>query len=308
MAQRDLDGAVSLRTGIYSKVEILGMEFSLKIDGATIIFRLPVSGSGRSLAMRGSHGDIAHEAWGFVNSTETVTIHQLGYRVDADEDDVAENVSQYSTEIADAVRNLWWWMAIVARETPDLITGHQPIKWAEYDLQRDAGLNAVPVAIWTQAKHTRRSWKHAFEHVVVGDPLPTSTRLLLGAQENVARGEIRPAILDAATALEVALNWSIREVINRSDPSGKLADTVLHRRTLGALKGIAEQLGVPISKDMQDKLVRPRNQIMHEGAELTHGQAEDAIAAALVGVDLLRTELGAGCKKCTSVRKSLTEP
>jgi hypothetical protein len=171
MARSDLDGALFLRTGVYSSTDVLGLQVETLIHGFKCVVRFPSGGQGRDLMMRGARGDLGTENWGYVNSPANVTIRQLGFRIDVNFDESKEVVPELTAELDRLVTDLWWWVAIAALEVPDMIGDLPAVKWGEFDVHQEVLNNAWTSGRFTDTTvaHDRRSWRHAFDHATAND-------------------------------------------------------------------------------------------------------------------------------------------
>lgn len=307
-SRASVDGAVRLRTGVHSHSEVLGLQASVSANAMPVTLRLPNRSSGRRLTIRGSHWGLSGHDWGYENSEQAVTVRSVGFHLDddsyreLDEEQFAQVVASLDQMIAD----LWWWLAIPALEVPDMLDSLPAVTWAH----PDADL-AMYSASWgehftdTTVIHSRASWEHAISHVHNEDAPPIPMRLILSARENLSRGDLRPAVLDAATAIEAALSYSITRRLRELDPSDSLVKLILERKTLGAIVDIAKELDIPCPTEIRKNLIERRNKVMHKGLEIDRREAKDAVETAQKGVEMLRPQLNS-CVQCEQIRAELT--
>lgn len=91
-------------------------------------------------------------------------------------------------------------------------------------------------------------------------------------------GQWRRAVIDAATAAEVAITSWLDNRLNTAEPVVKAAllNTPL---TLGRLHRLYTQLGGTLPVDFDNVVVKPRNDAAHRGMSLTSEQSAKAIDA-----------------------------
>lgn len=110
--------------------------------------------------------------------------------------------------------------------------------------------------------------------------VPLEHRLLAEARSALRLGDHRQAILDASTATELALNNSVDRELATSGLTAN-AQTLLDSayRMLGNRVKLAGALGIALPPRLRERLVEPRNRVMHRGLEVDQSGAVDAVAA-----------------------------
>lgn len=125
---------------------------------------------------------------------------------------------------------------------------------------------------------------------------PLAWLLLCDARSLMRYGEYRRAVLDAATATELALTEILDKYATATATPAVMAK-VKKTKTLGRLNDLARQL-VPsvIPADVQARVIDPRNAATHEGQEPTQQIAELAMSTAieLVGAAYPLSNFGFG--------------
>jgi hypothetical protein len=103
--------------------------------------------------------------------------------------------------------------------------------------------------------------------------MTTATRAAVAANWRVA-------IIDAATATEVALTTGLvarlSTTLSSSDVKKKLDST----RMLGPRIKLAKTLNMPLPARIDEDMKDPRNAVVHKGADMTRDYAKAAIEAA----------------------------
>src|SRR5215210_4570591 len=90
--------------------------------------------------------------------------------------------------------------------------------------------------------------------------------MMIAARRALIVGDTREAVLEAATAVELALASAIerRLAANGLHPDA-IEDRLRATRMLGPLLRLAKQLDVPVSEHVYSAVVEPRNRVIHAG-------------------------------------------
>lgn len=132
---------------------------------------------------------------------------------------------------------------------------------------------------------SRWQWQHVLAHIHAGDEPPLARALLTTAKRAAAVGSPRLAVIDAATAAEVALTTGIANRLS-IEASPKVVQTLLGRtRMLGPRIDLARDLGMTLPDRLGLDLMERRNTVMHRGTKVTDTEAQAAIKAAAKLVD-----------------------
>jgi hypothetical protein len=100
-----------------------------------------------------------------------------------------------------------------------------------------------------------------------------------------ATGHWRLAVIDAATAAEVALTTGLA-VRLADEASPQVVQALIERtRMLGPRLDLARDLGMALPATIQNDLVKHRNAVVHRGTEVTGSDARAAITAACTLVE-----------------------
>ena len=83
----------------------------------------------------------------------------------------------------------------------------------------------------------------------------------------------RVAIIDAATAVEVALTAGLIARLSDEASSHVTQELLDKTRTLGGRLGLAKRLGMPLPDKINEDLVQRRNAVVHQGADMTGAPA-----------------------------------
>jgi hypothetical protein len=123
------------------------------------------------------------------------------------------------------------------------------------------------------------AWTHALGHASASDQPPLARALMTTATRAAVAANWRVAIIDAATATEVALTVGLAALpatLQSREDKERIAST----RMLGPLLGLARDLGLSLPPKIKEDLKDPRNAVVHQGAEMTRDHAKAAITAA----------------------------
>ena len=124
------------------------------------------------------------------------------------------------------------------------------------------------------------AWSHALGHASEGDQPPLARALMTTAIRAAVTANWRVAIIDAATAVEVALTAGMATRLS-DEASSRVTKALVDRtRTLGNRVDLARKLGMPLPAKIKEDLVQPRNSVVHQGATATSADAKAAISAA----------------------------
>ena len=123
-------------------------------------------------------------------------------------------------------------------------------------------------------------WSHALGHTSRGDQPPLARALITTAIRAAVTTNWRVAIIDAATAVEVALTVGMATRLS-DEASSRVTKALIDRtRMLGNRIDLARKLGMPLPPKIKEDLVKPRNSVVHQGANATSADAKAAISAA----------------------------
>jgi hypothetical protein len=127
---------------------------------------------------------------------------------------------------------------------------------------------------------TRWQWEHALAHIRAGDQPPLAQVLLSTARRAAAAGNARLAVIDAATAVEVALTAGLEDHLSGEASARVVRALIKGTRMLGPRLALAKDLGMPLPDRIQADLVERRNTVIHQGTAVTGDDAQAAITAA----------------------------
>lgn len=123
---------------------------------------------------------------------------------------------------------------------------------------------------------------NAFAHAALGQRPPLSWQFLVAAQRHEISGDHRRAILDTATAVEVALSTALRIRLDRAG----LGERTVEKLLSGGIDRLAElyrsEIGdLPVGRDAIAKTIcHPRNSAIHKGTLPSHPPTRNAIRTA----------------------------
>ncbi|WP_155945213.1 hypothetical protein [Mycobacterium marinum] len=123
-----------------------------------------------------------------------------------------------------------------------------------------------------------------FSAIARGQAPPPERLHLSDARSLHNDGQWRRAVIDAATAAEVAITSWLDQRLKTAEPDVKLAllDTPL---TLGRLHRLYTRLGGTLPNDFDNLVVKPRNNAAHRGMSLTPAESAAAIGTTAALLD-----------------------
>jgi hypothetical protein len=124
------------------------------------------------------------------------------------------------------------------------------------------------------------AWSHALGHASAGDQPSLARTLMTTATRAATTANWRVAVIDAATATEVALTTGLTAELSVTLSSGDVKKKLDGTRMLGPRIQLARTLGMSLPARIQEDLVDYRNTVVHKGTDITGAQAKAAIEAA----------------------------
>ena len=285
--------AIPLLEGVHTSVEALGLRQTTTIGTTECRLLLPVRASeSRDLAAPatpdGDHGQDpgwpAPVGWGssFIFSSgsfiiRAVGVIPVGITIPSGREHVAFDraVAQWKHFLRD-------WLAVAAEGPTDLgeyYAGATFFGSPEHDAEifyepYPARRNHWPRSV------SSRAWSHALGHAAAGDQPPLARGLMTTATRAAITANWRAAIIDAATATEVALTAGLAARLS-AEASPHVIEALIGRtRMLGSRLDLARELGMTLPATIRADLVEHRNAAVHRGADVTGSHAEAAISAA----------------------------
>lgn len=225
--------------------------------------------------------------WGYINDTHSVTIRAIGLTLVDTVISSRDELVTFDRAIAQWKHLLRDWLAVITEGPTDFLEHAQGETLWEAPDHNDVVLYASYHAGEAHEPHrsSRWQWSHALEHASSGDKPPLSRLLLTTAMRAAVTGEGRLALIDAATAAEVALTNGITARLSAQYPPDEVRARIDRTHMLGRRMELAESLGVTLPARMRDDLLKPRNSVVHSGTDVTHSSARAAIAVAWELID-----------------------
>lgn len=174
------------------------------------------------------------------------------------------------------------WLSVIVGG-PTGFMDHLPVKgetqWADKGYSNE---------IWTYYFDNRQrprcvsrwQWEHVLTHVHAGDQPPLAHVLLTTARRAAATGNARLAVIDAATAAEVALTAGLADRLSAEATPQEARARLERTRMLGPRLQLAQALGMTLPERIRADLVDRRNTVIHQGTAVTSDDAQTAITAA----------------------------
>ena len=282
--------AVPLLEGVHSSVDALTLRRSAMIGAINCRVLLPgphpgwVGGAGKILT---PPYDEHHEQdpswpeadWGYANDDRFVTIRAVGLIPIDTTIQPGDKLFAFDRAVGRWKHRLRDWLSVIAEGPTDhLGPAWGETIWGSPDHDRDL-LYANEPTHWPQ--HVSRwQWEHVLEHARAGDQPPLALTLLTSAARAEATGNWRLAIIDAATAAEVALTTGLTARLS-AEASPQVVQALIERtRMLGPRLHLARDLSMKLPARIHTDLLEHRNAVVHRGTEVTGSHARAAIAAA----------------------------
>jgi len=280
---------VHLPGGVYSASEVLTISDAVPLTGATARCGLPgpfpgqLPAPSRPLTPPPTIGKVSDEwppvDWGVVNSSSTVTIRAIGVEIEVD-DLTTDLAVRFDRELNSWGSLLHTWLAILASGPPGVLFSTGAVTWPteiEHELltRRYRGGD-----MYEPERSSPWGWRHALSHAAAGDQPPASRALLAKATTSAFDEDYRPAVLDAATATEIALTQGISRHLGHRGADAEVKDLILRNRTLGGLIQLARELSLHLQSPVKTDLLELRNRVAHHGVAPDQDAAHKAIAAA----------------------------
>jgi hypothetical protein len=296
---------VPLFEGVYTLEEALGLERTVTIGGIECRVLLPVLGPVRGRWPRSLTGPPAplgnHEQDpGWPKSMERIWgepcpggviiraagITPAGTRIPPGDEHI-----DFDHAVAEWKHLMRDWLAVAAEGPTDFpdrdYYGATIFGSSEYDGEHDG--DDVPYQPLQTGHRYRpqplsaRAWSHAIEHASAGDqqPFPLARALMTSATRAATTADWRVAVIDAATATEIALTaglTALSATLQSSKDKKRIADA--KDKPLGPLLVLAMDPCMSLPPRIKEDLKDVRNKVVHEGRNVTRDQAKTAIAIA----------------------------
>lgn len=250
------------------------------------------------------------ELWGYARVdqvTWSLPTSDLGKITDQDLPAVVSHVVQALEpwwELVDAWLNVLTGQSLSRDRRPTVVMGKYASYWTP-ELSAKAGLTTsigtrtrvslgdsriIPALPATpQYLHT------AFTRAAAGEQPDPAWLLAADAGGSIEAGDWRRAVLDAGTAVEIALNNAIDQLI-REQPAGVREAVMAGAKSLEGRLRTLKTLGAPAlvpAGEMDRKLIKPRNRAAHSaGSDLNRLHATDALDVALTVLEAVMPRSG----------------
>ncbi|HEY3088285.1 MAG TPA: hypothetical protein VGJ59_09500 [Jatrophihabitantaceae bacterium] len=249
-----------------------------------------------------------HTQWSDTHLVTAGTLITVGLRfVDVPDDNVAYGESRYGRgaptgPTVDALFESigpWFdafsiWVAVLTRQDMDVDAPLQALRGRGHGLS----VWAIDGGVWSHLIHAESSVIHLQDADMLtlatvqrilglverGEVPPAGHLPLVSARAAMIRGQYRRAVIEAATAAELALNRLFEQKLARLPKVSRQA-LLDEQRTLGLLEPLVRNMtgDVRLPADMKANLVTPRNRAMHSNQQPTSQVAARALAIAAEG-------------------------
>jgi hypothetical protein len=218
--------------------------------------------------------------WGYIHDPGSVTIQAVGLIL-VQPLGWGEKLIDFDHAVGQWRHLLRDWLSVIAEGPTDFL--ELPVRgetrWAEKGYTNEVWSNYYDNLQWPQ-RVSGWQWEHVLAHIRTGDQPPLARVLLTTAKRAAATGNSRLAVIDAATAAEVALTSGLTDRLS-TEASSQVAQMLIERtRMLGPRLDLAKDLGMALPDRIRADLVDRRNAVIHRGAAVTDADAHAAITAA----------------------------
>jgi hypothetical protein len=162
------------------------------------------------------------------------------------------------------------WITLLHGQLANTVLVHHALIWIDDPM----GTTYSPADKYEPAKLVSLdTWRHAIYHASLGHDVPLAGALLIRALKSYCEWDDRHAVIDAATACELALDARLRHV--------SLDKPLPERAGLGTYVNAARKAGLALPSKLEtDVLIRARNASVHRGDKLQREQTRVALSAA----------------------------
>jgi hypothetical protein len=282
-------GAVSLTDVAHSDMDVLGQTFDVKIAGIRCILHPPtIAGSLSEISSKNvlppPGGPWPSQAWwGHYTSGGPLAIKSFGITVE--NDTKIEEIGSVTKAIASWEQAVAAWLSVLANGPFEFIAGHTAeVVWGDTVPEVGAYFGNSqtinkPIVL------TAAQWQHAFREVSAENTAPIARLLFVEGLRAMEAARFRSAVVDFATATEVALAKGLLDWLTINS-SRVIAEAVLGRtKMLGSLVALAGDLSLSLPPKISRDLVEVRNRVIHGGASIGSRDASNACAIARDVVD-----------------------
>lgn len=285
-------GVIQLSSEISSSREVFGQSFDSTISGVPCKVHTPrisaastPPGSEQLVAPR---DDLWLDVtwWGVIGPNMPGLLGCLGISIS---DDVSfGRMTAVTNEVARWEQCLFTWLsALVGKPTEMIMTRSATVSWSDFgeDVLPGWSQPAKPHRLNSPGIASTDQWSKALAHASDGSEAPLSRVLLVEAFRSLESARWRSAVLDSATATEVALTRAIYDSLTKTSSHEETMKQMDKVRMLGRLITFAKSIGLTIPDAINDDLVSIRNQAMHRGTTVSQHQALAAWLAARTVVE-----------------------
>lgn len=272
----------------HSDSGVIGMSHQVRVDSVCGICYLP-GGShspGAPLHPPSQSRELSGITWGMANSSNSVTIQALLLSFDL-------SASVDSAWLANFSRAIdWWayllrdWLAVLADGPTDHIW-MIATKWVDKELNKEVESFRFHEGPFHQPYPLSRwQWQHALDHASACTEPSMARNLMIRAERAAFLERTREAVMDAATAVEIAITTGLHERLLELGTAPEVIQIILDRtKMLGPLIELAKQLHLELPDRIKPDLISVRNNVVHSGRPTSADQAWAAIRVARKTVD-----------------------
>jgi hypothetical protein len=224
--------------------------------------------------------------WGYIHDSRSVTIHAVGLVPVSQPVPWGYKLIDFDHAVGQWRHLLRDWLSVIAEGPTDFL--ELPVRgetrWASEGYNNEVWSNSLDNLNWPP-RVSRWQWEHVLAHIHSGDQPPLARVLLATAKRAAATGNPRLAVIDAATAAEVALTTGLTDRLSAEASSQVVRVLIDRTKMLGPRLDLARDLGMTLPDRIRTDLVDRRNAVVHRGTTVTDTDAQAAITVAAELVD-----------------------
>lgn len=286
-----VEGRFEFPERIFFLGSCLGMEAAFELDGQEGVIGLPSAGptpdndSERDLiapplADPNVLAAIPQLSWGYIGDPKEGHFAAERCYVRVKVESAADELEEKSKRLAYLIR-FWFyrtvdWIEVLTGQ--DLYEHERP--YNERDNRPYGSLYLHDGDNYTDVTHrdgmwmspwpvdeslTPERWRFSLKKASEHERPPLELLVMRDANQALMREHFRKAVVDAGSAVEIALTRRIREKLATKNEAHVIEELLRSHPTLGRRLGLARKLGLDLPEDAHEELVEPRNRTVHRG-------------------------------------------
>lgn len=216
--------------------------------------------------------------WGYRNSESAATIRTVCLDFEHPDADAGDSRFpwQFPKDAWEWATTLHAWLSVLSSGPTDLV-GNSFLTWMDWEIEVDYLSADQSSWVSPETPLTLDQWKFAVVKANENQQAPAPLTLIAAAQRAVAEGDPRSAVIDGATAVELALIAAIQKMLTAEGVREEVQKALLKRKTLGGLVDLAKKLGIVLPAETSTDIVGTRNKVVHSSATLSDAEVGKAL-------------------------------